>query len=307
VFRLFSKKKNIRSSDSFKSNDIENNSILELEEQIDKLLLNSIIIKPLIESNGNLPIGSSKIGGKPDLPSDFKWFYYKSKSLATDIEMDRPLSFLAQLNLDEVNEFDLDNRLPKKGMLYFFYEMESNKWGFDPMDKDCAKVYYYSGSLDNLVSFVLPEELSLEFIFPEISLSFSSKKSAPHYEELMPGGNFDLWDAYDELLEKKGLTQEGYISKLLGYSDNIQGDMTLECQLASNGLFCGDATGYNSPKRKELEVNKDQWKLLFQLESIDEENFQLYFGDMGSLYFYIKENDLQEKNFSDTWFSLQCT
>lgn len=307
MLKLFSKKKNIKSDDSIDCNTVENKSILELEEQIDKLQLNSIIIQPLFDRNSKLPIGSSKIGGKPDLPSDFKWFYYKAKSLTTDIEIDRPLSFLAQLNLEEITEFDLDNRLPKKGMLYFFYEMESNKWGFDPMDKDCAKVYYYSGSPDNLINFEHPKGVSSEFIFPETSLSFSSMKSAPYYEELMPGGNFDLWDSYNELLEKKGLTQEGYISKLLGYSDNIQGDMTLECQLVSNGLFCGDATGYNSPKRKELEVNKDQWKLLFQLESIDEENFQLYFGDMGRLYFYIKEDDLQEGNFSNTWFSLQCT
>lgn len=31
-----------------------------------------------------------------------------------------PLSFIAQFNMEELREFDLDNMLPKKGILYFF-------------------------------------------------------------------------------------------------------------------------------------------------------------------------------------------
>ncbi|KOS61357.1 hypothetical protein AN161_17280 [Lysinibacillus sp. FJAT-14222] len=32
-----------------------------------------------------------------------------------------------------------------------------------------------------------------------------------------------------------------------GYPDAIQGDMYLECQLVTNGLYCGDSTGYSNP------------------------------------------------------------
>jgi hypothetical protein len=35
-----------------------------------------------------------------------------------------------------------------------------------------------------------------------------------------------------------------------GYPDPIQGeDMELDCQLASNGLYCGDESGYNDVGR----------------------------------------------------------
>ncbi|MDP2425265.1 MAG: YwqG family protein [Candidatus Izemoplasmatales bacterium] len=306
MFQLFKRKKTDDSvSLKYKTNDMK--SLREFEDQLILLQLNSIVIQPKFDSVMKLPIGSSKIGGKPDLPIDFEWYYYKAKSLNTGIEIDRPLSFLAQFNLEEIKKYDLDNRLPNTGILYFFYEMESNKWGFDPADRGCAKVYYYNGCFNNLVSTDWPSGISDEFVFSEISLSFSPKVSAPCYEELSPDWNFDIVDVYNEVLEKKGYTHGGYSSKLLGYSDNIQGDMTLECQLVSNGLYCGDGTGYHSPRRKELEANKNQWKLLFQLDSIDEKKIQLYFGDMGRLYFYIKEEDLLNGNFDNIWFSLQCT
>ena len=58
-------------------------------------------------------LNKSKIGGKPYLPKDFVWPYYQ----------ELPLSFLAQINLEEVKSLDKDNLLPDKGMLYFFYEL----------------------------------------------------------------------------------------------------------------------------------------------------------------------------------------
>ena len=42
---------------------------------------------------------NSKIGGKPFLPSDFKWFRNGS-------EDNKALSFIAQINLSEIKSFD---------------------------------------------------------------------------------------------------------------------------------------------------------------------------------------------------------
>ena len=75
-------------------------------------------------------LNKSKIGGKPYLPKDFVWPYYQ----------ELPLSFLAQINLEEVKALDKDNLLPDKGMLYFFYELETEEWGFKPENKGCSKV-----------------------------------------------------------------------------------------------------------------------------------------------------------------------
>lgn len=95
------------------------------------------------------------------------------------------------------------------------------------------------------------------------------------------------------------------IHKLLGHPDQIQGDMQLECQLVSNGLYCGDSTGYQDPKRKILEKSVKDWRLLFQVDS--DESCGMMWGDVGRLYFWIKKDDLKNKDFEKAWMILQCS
>lgn len=280
---------------------------MNLKQTIDEIKLNSIAIGFDTKKSKSLPLGVSKFGGCPDLPRGFRWYHFKGKSPFTDEVKERPLSFLAQINCGEVKKYDLDNRLPGTGMLYFFYELESMSWGFDPQDKGCAKVYYYDGDISDLVRTNFPNDMEEDFKMPEIELSFNSKYNAPCFEELFDDYQSNSWEEYDNLLEESGyIIVEDNSSKLLGYSDNIQGDMLLECELVTNGLYCGDSTGYNSLKAKELEQNKNQWKLLFQLDTVATDNFELMFGDCGRIYYFIKEEDLKNRNFDNTWLILQC-
>ena len=108
---------------------------------------NAILINYSEDENiEKLPKGTSKIGGKPDLPKDFQWFYYKGEDYKKIVE-NRPLSFLMQINCEEVHKYDKESLLPEKGMLYFFYELFTMTWGFSPQDKGSAKVFYYDGEL----------------------------------------------------------------------------------------------------------------------------------------------------------------
>lgn len=91
---------------------------------------------------------------------------------------------------------------------------------------------------------------------------------------------------------------------LLGHSANVQGDMQLEAQLVSNGLYCGNATGYQDPRRKALESGADDWILLLQLDS--EDTVGLMWGDVGMLYYWIRKQDLVEARFDRVWMALQC-
>lgn len=91
---------------------------------------------------------------------------------------------------------------------------------------------------------------------------------------------------------------------LLGHSDNVQGDMQLEAQLVTNGLYCGNSTGYKDPRRKTLEATADDWTLLLQLDSDDKGEFM--WGDAGMLYFWIRKQDLAENRFDRIWMTLQC-
>jgi uncharacterized protein YwqG len=96
----------------------------------------------------------------------------------------------------------------------------------------------------------------------------------------------------------------GVQHQLLGHSNNIQGDMQLEAQLVTNGLYCGDERGYQDPRRRALEKGADQWQLLLQLDSDD--GAKMMWGDAGMLYFWIRRDDLRAGRFDKVWMAFQC-
>ena len=110
-------------------------------------------------------------------------------------------------------------------------------------------------------------------------------------------------DDYDEWRDENYV--ESTHHQVGGYPDPIQGDeMEEQCLLVSNGVYCGDASGYNSNKAEELKKEKNDWKLLFQIDSDDD--LELMWGDCGMLYFWIKESDGKALNFDNVWLVLQC-
>ena len=92
--------------------------------------------------------------------------------------------------------------------------------------------------------------------------------------------------------------------QLLGYSGNIQGEMELECQLVTNGVYTGDREGYQNPRVQTLREGAKDWMLLLQVDSDDEPG--MMWGDLGRLYFWIRRQDLKARNFDNTWCILQC-
>ncbi|QSW91007.1 DUF1963 domain-containing protein [Flavobacterium endoglycinae] len=259
---------------------------------------NAINIHLQKEDENNLHIGRSKIGGCPDLPKEIEWFKSKEKSM----------SFLAQINLAEIKSFDLDNKLPNEGILYFFYDSEGEAWGFDPKDKECSKVYFYKGNLKNLERKKIPEDLEDYQRFYSCKLKFQSVIGFPNYfSDLMEGLELNDYEneRYFEIMDQIN-GEEPIINKILGHSDNIQDGMELECELVTNGLYCGDQSGYNDSRAKALSKNIDKWNLLFQIDSNEDQSGMMW-GDAGRLYFWIKEEDLKEERFEKNWLILQCS
>ena len=116
-----------------------------ITEELKKLARPEINID-IVDGTVPSPI-SSKLGGKPVVPAGFKWPTFQIKWLDYEgEEINRPLSFLAQINLEEVKQYDKENLLPATGILSFFYCFEyNNEGGFldGPDSHDCLRVYYF--------------------------------------------------------------------------------------------------------------------------------------------------------------------
>jgi uncharacterized protein YwqG len=255
------------------------------------LLKNEIQMEPTASNEAALGLGQSKIGGQPDLPKHTAWFQEDDGKY---------LSFIAQINLAEVTGFDVSKQLPTHGILYFFYSAEQSAWGFEIRDKDKFKVFFYDGDFAQLEKTDFPT--TLETRYKPCKLAFQTAVSLPSWEQEYERKRLNKTELDKYLNLTDGFYTE--INKLLGHSDNVQGAMELECELVTNGLYCGDETGYNDPKAKVLAQNANDWTLLLQIDSVDEAD--MMWGDLGQLYFWIKKEDLKNKKFDKSWLILQC-
>lgn len=288
----------------FKKNSQNN----ELAAAIKALEKTEILMVPKESGSVKHP-GASKIGGKPYLPADFAWPTFTDG----DDNVTRQLSFFCQINLAEVKPFDKEGVLPGRGTLYFFYECESMKWGFDAADNGAARVFWFDTTdLLNCVPLEIPEDIAEEYVIPEIALQFKARKSYPKFEEFEVYSDLEPdWEEYDEVLEKLGVNidEDPEEHKLLGYADIIQNEMLTECERTSRGLYCGDPESYrHTPKDVEADIAKHaaDWVLLLQLSTITKGDFEWMFGDCGMLYFYIRKEDLAAMRFDKASFSVQC-
>jgi uncharacterized protein YwqG len=243
------------------------------------------------DEDDGLPTGASKIGGAPDLPSPDAWPIWKS----------RPLSFLAQLNLADLAPFACCDVLPRSGLLQFFYVEDQSTWGFDPADRGSWAVRFEPdpGPLDRVHGAAL--------VYSACRLQFVEVMSAPPWEsaDVAALGLSDVErDSYlhavDDL-ERRAPDEP--MHQVLGQPRAVQGDMQLECQLVSHGLYCGDASGYTSAAAAALQAGAVDWRLLLQLESDDAAD--MMWGDLGALYFWMTTGAMAGRRFDEAWMICQ--
>lgn len=245
---------------------------------------------------GEIPLGESKLGGMPDLPQGFTFPYFEGEDMDGTVK-NRPLSFLAQINLKEAAQYDREHLLPEGGLLSFFYELDSQRWGFDPKDKGCARVYYFPEGTA-LVRTPLPAEVTEENRVPELGVQLRQEPSFPGWEVFteqpiwqVPGKGQEQWrkwamedDHFEELQEVLGIEEGGEITKLLGWPNVIQSAMGEECEIVSRGYYTGDLEGYKKiPEQEKPDIahRAGDWRLLFQMDTVETEDYELMFGDCG--------------------------
>lgn len=245
-----------------------------------------------LEDDETLPVGVSKMGGAADLPENLAW----------PVWHDRQLSFLVQLNLAELSRFRLAGDLPEEGLLSFFYDCQEQPWGYDPNHAGGWRVFYFPIGVDELTRKESPS--SDDPLYEPFGLSFQETLTLPPSDSrIIQAINLspDDLDKYESMMET---LYEQPLHQIFGYPAQIQSEMQLECQWVSNGIYCGDATGHQHPRAQELAKKADDWLLLLQLGSDDVS--EMMWGDCGRLYFWIRQQDLLERDFDKVWMILQC-
>ena len=101
---------------------------MELSETIRKMERSAVRLA--IGGPAEEKAGASRFGGRPDVPEGFAWPSWPGEDGGT-----HPLSFLAQFDCAALAPLDREGLLPKTGLLSFFYDAESQPWGFDPADR----------------------------------------------------------------------------------------------------------------------------------------------------------------------------
>ncbi|MDE6592635.1 MAG: DUF1963 domain-containing protein [Oscillospiraceae bacterium] len=272
----------------------------DMSDFMEKLKKSTIFMNLDFEKDAD-KICCSKYGGRPAVPQGFEWPYYEGSAFGSDSVEKFPLSFIAQLNCSDFADMDNEKILPSKGILSFFYECDTQKWGFDPKDRGCARVYYFE-DISQLSLMDFPDDLEEDFRFAEAVIEYEHSDDYPSDPEFeLSNDEYDEYDnIYEEFYDKHG----DFRCKLLGYPDTVQGDFFLECeQVAERGKYTG-----NGPTKitEEMENAAEDWLMLMQMDTIDNEKEVMMFGDCGRIYYCIRKQDLKERRFDKIWLILQC-
>lgn len=177
----------------------------------------------------------SKWWGNPDIPEGFSF--------------DDSLMFLCQIRCEDLTSLDKENRLPHKGMLYFFCDIPYYLGFYDEFeppygrlwDSDYVKVYY--------VEDVVEEEFR-QIVFDDDFLPFIRERK----------------------IEFIQTNEDDYGHKLLGSP----------CQF----------------EYEDWDEPCQGWINLLQIDSDEDDDYNLMFMDMGVLYVIINPDDLRVKDFS---------
>jgi uncharacterized protein YwqG len=252
------------------------------------------LLKPSIRLRVGKPSKEpvTRLGGAPNLPVEFEWPARNDG---------QPHSFLAQIDLAKLEAFD-GLPLPNSGSLFFFCDAVYIPSGYDPGDNDGCKVIHCAAPLSDTEIRNPPRGLDSEFIFKGFSLEPSPDLTGPSSSE-WEIESLRLSDAESEAYSQL-FAEDGSAHRIGGYPDVVQNeDMTLTAELVSHGINCGSPAGYKEGKSKGLGAGATDWRLLLQLDS--EEDAGMMWGDVGKLFFLIREQDLKALTFDRVWVNVR--
>lgn len=248
-----------------------------------------------------LPIGSSKIGGSPDLPYDIAWPEYRGHAL----------DFVAQINLSDIRKNNLEQLYPPTGMLYFFYDMRSLVEGITyQTGLGVYRTIFCNGNFPFLHRVSAPPTAAEKY--SACALTFRHELTFPSFEsyevEKILGLTYEnmgeieferCWKLFDGIDEQtKGSARSDANHRMGGYPDPQQNDVFREAE-RQHRIDSG-----GSRKHVPYGAEIQDWVLLLQIDSDDWPGMMWF--DIGTLYYCIKRDALQKCLFDNVTVVMQC-
>ena len=335
-----------RTPDEHKSADcrimLEDSRLEGVTDKLCLLLRNGIRILAT-EATRDIPIGQSKLGGCPDLPAGVSWPTVKIEIptpteafLRSEPDLPRlppdgivSLPFVAQINLSEARESDIDGKLPGSGMLFFFYNPDGypsdtgNKASVENMltgfrydfygwnNPGNWRVLYHSGDSIDLRRRDFPPNIPDRLRFRANTVAFRLEKVLPCLETTYIGDAGDRrgdlvldpsqWRAYADL--RYDLRANIELHQMLGYADQYASttDQASYCKWRSE-LF-PDLPDWTTLNDRERSSELHRIRVLLQLEVFDGRADR--YGRNGSLFFFIRDSDLVDQRFDRVWAAVE--
>ena len=210
----------------------------------------------------------------------------------------KPLNFIAMIRLADVSVHAVELGLPTSGALLFYYDVERCQGSFWPEARGGWQVIYVSDEDDLVLIDESPAPI------PELvpsTLTFELQYSLPADIRLETGDQ-DLYVYRSEEYKRVhgALLGEKVIHQLCGAPQEVQHGLFRQCQLASNGVDCGNPDDTRNPRAAELAPGAKDWRLLLQIDS-DDDGPGWMWGDVGRLYYCIHRDDLSARRFDGAW------
>jgi len=243
----------------------------------------------LVSADVDADPASSRIGGNPLFPPQLRWPHRDGV----------PLSFLAQVRLEEVAPYDVEDALPPSGLLLFFYGGAEEAWGFDPDDRLSWRVLLVDPAGARVRAAPTGAEAFTERgLRPQPVLTLPDRWSEP-----MPA-LLAAEPAVADVLARFDADRPRLRHRLLGWAQDGHDSMQRVCRLAASGVYTG--AGAAGAARADLRLGPApdptrDWRLLLQLDSDD--GAGMVWGDECRLYFWVPPGPFDP---TATWMVWRC-
>jgi len=287
----------------------------ELSERLVELLEPSIRMGVQPAPPDNVPLGASRIGGCPDLPASIEWPTFEG----------RPLTLVAQLSLAELAPYDVDGLLPPSGWLYFFFDSGCDApFEEGPGGERSWRVLHFDGALGKL-SRQAPPRAAGRRVFRSCLIGAHTEWTLPSFGSvLLDGLPFTEDDRrdYEDLVfalhrrpplpARKAQGKVGRfvghlrhwwigdpIHRMLGHPEHFQLDPRLDWQRVA------EHSPVVAPPEEHTYREAFAWHLLLQVDTYRDGPAWVW-GDHGTCYFGIRQEDLAAGDFGNVQWTVEC-